>query len=235
MIALQASIGALNDLLDVPIDAGRKPGKPIPAGLVTPFVARVVVVAAAGGGLVLAAASGPGVLLLGAAGLAIGYAYDAAAKGSAWSWLPFALGLPLVPVFGWYGAAGTVPGAFVVLVPAAVMAGAALAIANALADARRDTSAAVGSVAIRLGPRRAWTVGALLQLAVGAVALGSLGATAADPPAIIAAALSASVVLGGVALGRASAPAILERAWEVQAIGVALLGVSWLWGILGPG
>ena len=30
MTALQASIGALNDLVDAPSDRGRKPGKPIP-------------------------------------------------------------------------------------------------------------------------------------------------------------------------------------------------------------
>ena len=36
MTALQVSIGTLNDLVDAPRDAGRKPGKPIPAGLVTP-------------------------------------------------------------------------------------------------------------------------------------------------------------------------------------------------------
>ena len=30
MVLLQASVGALNDLVDAPSDAGRKPGKPIP-------------------------------------------------------------------------------------------------------------------------------------------------------------------------------------------------------------
>ena len=34
MTALQASIGILNDVVDAPRDAGRKPSKPIPAGLV---------------------------------------------------------------------------------------------------------------------------------------------------------------------------------------------------------
>ena len=35
MTALQASIGSLNDVVDAPRDAGHKPGKPIPAGLVS--------------------------------------------------------------------------------------------------------------------------------------------------------------------------------------------------------
>ena len=38
--------------------------------------------------------------------LAIGYGYDLVAKGTAWSWLPFAVGIPILPVYGWLGAAG---------------------------------------------------------------------------------------------------------------------------------
>ena len=54
MVALQASIGALNDLHDAPDDAGRKAGKPIPAGLVSAPAARAVVAGAAAIGLGLA-------------------------------------------------------------------------------------------------------------------------------------------------------------------------------------
>ncbi len=35
MTLLQFAIGTVNDLVDAPRDAGHKPGKPIPAGLVT--------------------------------------------------------------------------------------------------------------------------------------------------------------------------------------------------------
>ena len=51
MTALQASIGTLNDLVDAPRDAGRKPGKPIPAGTVSIGTARSVAVGAAAVGL----------------------------------------------------------------------------------------------------------------------------------------------------------------------------------------
>ena len=47
MTALQVSIGVLNDVIDAPRDAGHKPGKPIPAGLVSPGSRRVGVVASA--------------------------------------------------------------------------------------------------------------------------------------------------------------------------------------------
>ncbi len=231
MVALQASIGTLNDLVDAPLDAGRKPGKPIPAGLVSPAAAQVVMVGAAGLGLVLAVPSGPGLVAVAGLGLAIGYGYDLVAKGTAWSWLPFAVGIPLLPVFGWFGAVGSVPAGFAILLPAAVMAGAALAIANAQADLDRDQAAGLASVAIGLGSRAAWAVGASLLAIVAGVALGSLW-TAGAPWLAIVASIGAVFLLGaGVVMGRSASSARRERAWEVQAIAVALLGAAWLWGI----
>ncbi len=235
MIALQASIGTLNDLVDAPFDAGRKPGKPIPAGVVPATWARIVMVGAAGLGLGLSATSGPVLLSVAGLVLAVGYGYDLVAKGTAWSWLPFAIGIPLLPVFGWLGAAGELPASFAILLPMAIMAGAALAIANASADMDRDEAAGHTSVAIRLGSRSAWTVAALLEAAVATVALGSLWlAGASSLP--MAGSIVAVLVLGtGLVLGRGSPAAQLERAWEVQAIAIALLAVAWLWGIAGFG
>lgn len=233
MVALQASIGALNDVVDAPKDAVAKPGKPIPSALVTPGLAKGVSIGAAAVGLVLAAVSGPGLLVLAAAGLAIGYAYDLVAKGTAWSWVPFAIGIPLLPVFGWYGAAGSLPAHVALLVPLAMVAGAALAIANAIADAPRDAAAGVGSVAIRLGRRQAWVIGAALQASVGIVALGSAWAAGAATPAMAAIVVGIGLLVAGLRLGRSASPVALERAWEVQAIGIVVLAVGWLQGMAG--
>ena len=176
MTALQASIGSLNDVVDAPRDAGHKPGKPIPAGLVSVPIARVVVVVAAVLGLGLSAPSGAWTVALAVVVLAIGYGYDLVFKGTAWSWVPFAVGIPLLPVFGWLGAAGSLPSSFAVLLPVAVVAGTGLAIANARADLERDTAAGVDSVAVRLGTERAWTVEALLMTAVVGAAIVTLAA-----------------------------------------------------------
>jgi 4-hydroxybenzoate polyprenyltransferase len=231
MIALQVSIGSLNDIIDAPRDAGHKPGKPIPAGLVSPPAARLVLLVAAGMGLILAIPSGGATVVLGAAILAIGYGYDRYAKGTAWSWLPFAVGIPLLPVFGWLGVTGSLPQAFVILLPAAVAAGAALAIANAQADTERDAAAGADSVALRLGPRRAWAVGSGLLLVVVVVAMASLAAAGAQVAVLGAAGLAGLVIAAGVAVGRASGRSGRERAWELEAVGVGLLAIAWLAGI----
>ena len=231
MTALQASIGSLNDVVDAPRDAGHKPGKPIPAGLVSAAIARVVVVAAAVLGLVLSAPSGAWTVALAAVVLAIGYGYDLVFKGTAWSWVPFAVGIPLLPVFGWLGAAGSLPSSFAVLLPVAVVAGTGLAIANARADLERDTAAGVDSVAVRLGSERAWTVEAVLMTAVVGAAIVTLAAAGAPVGALAIAIGAGCIVALGVAIGRRGDSARIERAWQLQAIGVGLLAAAWLAGI----
>jgi len=233
MVGLQASIGALNDVIDERADTGHKPGKPIPSGLVTPTAARGVVLVGALAGMLLAATSGPGTVALAALGLGVGYAYDLWAKGTTWSWLPFAIGIPLLPVFAWFGATGSLAGQFVILMPAAVAAGAALAIANARADLERDMAVGHGSIAARLGPARAWWLSAGLLVAVLLAAFGSLWLRGAPPLSLAATMVAGGVIAIGLRWARpaTATAARRERAWEIQAIGVALLAAAWLAGV----
>ncbi len=230
MTALQTSIGALNDLVDAPTDAGRKPGKPIPAGVVGPGQARVTVGVTAIVGIALAVPSGVALIALAVLGLGIGYSYDLLAKGTAWSWVPFAVGIPLLPLYGWLGAVGSVPGWFVVLLPMAVLAGAAVAIANARADVERDLAAGVGSIATHLGLGRSWWVGTMLLGAAIALAVGWLGIAGdlqGQAGALIW--LGSLLVAIGLALARASRADRRERGWQFQAIGIAIVGLGWVW------
>jgi 4-hydroxybenzoate polyprenyltransferase len=232
MMLLQFSIGAVNDVVDAPRDAGHKPGKPIPAGLVPIGAARLVAVACAGGGLVLALVGGPWLVALAAVILAIGLAYDLWAKGTTLSWLPFAVGIPLLPVYGWYGATGSLPALFLVLVPAAANAGTALAISNAIVDMERDREAGAHSIALALGPARAGWLVVGLHAVVAVLATGTavvLGAPTGWVVAILVASAAplAGAVLGLVAAQRAPGP-WRELAWEVQAVGTGLLAVAWL-------
>jgi 4-hydroxybenzoate polyprenyltransferase len=232
MACLQFTIGAVNDLVDATSDADRKPGKPIPGGLVTPRQARLVAALAAAAGLGLSLVGGAGLLLLALAGLGIGLAYDLWAKGTTLSWMPFAVGIPLLPLYGWYGATGEIPGLFVVLVPAAANAGTALAIANAIVDMERDEAAGDRSIALALGPARASRLVLALHAVVAILAVATTAVLGAPTGWVVAVVAACGVPLAGAALGVAAAArggtGLRELAWEVQAVGTGLLAVAWL-------
>ena len=233
MFCLQASIGSLNDLADVGRDRDRKPGKPLPRGQVSLGVARLITGAGLLAGLALSLVGGPATLAVAVVGVAVGYLYDLRLKAGRWSWLAFAIGLPLLPVYAWIGATGGIPTAFVVLVPLAVIGGAALALANELADDERDRGAGLRTAVGSLGRERAWRAGALLEAVVAVVATGSLVAVGAPILAIGTADGSIALLMIGLALGRSSRAGTRERGWELQAIGLAALGLAWLGGLAG--
>jgi 4-hydroxybenzoate polyprenyltransferase len=236
MLALQASIGALNDLVDAGVDRGRKPGKPIPRGVVGPTAAGLLAAAGLAVGLALSAVSGIPTLLVAAAGVGCGYLYDLRLSRSAWSWLPLALALPLVPFHAWLGATGSAPTALLALVPVAVLGGSGLALGNGLVDVERDRAAGMTTAVVALGHRRAWLLHAVaLAGAVGAAIVlepGGGPATAAWRVAAHVVAV-ASIAVGAALLGRGRPPT-RERGWELEAAGVAVLGIAWLAG-LAPG
>jgi geranylgeranylglycerol-phosphate geranylgeranyltransferase len=232
MTALQFAIGALNDLVDAPADVGRAPPKPIPSGRVSVATARTMAVTTAVLGVAIAATVGFGVALLAVVVLAIGASYDLAAKGTPWSWLPFAIGIPVLPVFGWYGATGGLPPFFVVLFPMGVLGGAALAIANARVDLDADRASGTASVASRLGEERAWWVHAGLWIATLALAVTWLVAVAA-PPGGIAAVVGIGLVLLGAAVRARGATGRRRRwAWELEAVVASAALVVWLVAVL---
>jgi len=226
MTALQFAIGALNDVVDAPADAARIPPKPIPSGRVTRGGAMSVVVAAVLLGLALAFPDGPGLIGIAILGLAIGAAYDLVAKGTVWSWVPFAVGIPLLPVYGWFGATGTLPDPFRVLLPMAALAGAGLAIANARADLEADRAAGTRSVATALGPAVAWRLNVALIITATAI-----GYAYAGPPGVnlfwFAVQLGTIVAAAALGQGRNPDQATWRGAWQIQAIGVAVAGVGW--------
>jgi 4-hydroxybenzoate polyprenyltransferase len=232
MTALQFAIGALNDIVDAPADAGRAPPKPLPAGLVSGRAARIVVAGAALVGVALAIPGGPGLVALAILVLAIGGGYDLVAKGTPWSWLPFAVGIPVLPVYGWFGATGALPPFVATIVPMAALAGASLAVANARADFEADTSAGTDSVAKRLGADRAWWVGAFLMTAaigIGIVALAPLE-WSPGPWTLVGAGIG--VIAAGLILGRFDDPVARRRGWEAQAIGAAIAATGWVAGVV---
>ncbi len=228
MALLQTSIGCVNDLCDFEFDRLAHPAKPLPSGRVGRGAAGAYALAAGASGLALSAALGPPAMLIAAAGLAAGLAYDARLSRTAWSWLPYAIGLPLVPAFGWAAARQQLLDGFPSLVVLGILAGAAVAIANGLVDLDADLAAGEGGLALWLGRRAALRLLAVLQttlvfLVLAVVIAGRPGPT----PLVIWAAAVPLIALGVIAI-RATSIAARERGWEAQTVGIALLGIAWL-------
>lgn len=240
MVALQGAIGAVNDLADGARDAIAKPDKPIPAGLVGLREALGLAVGAAALGLVVAAGVGPAVLFLALAGLGVGLAYDLLLKPTAWSWLPLALGVALLPAYAWVGAGRPPSPVLGLLLAAAFGEGIALALGNEAVDLERDRASGLRTLAGTLGLRRTLAVVAVLGFAVVGLALGTVvvGVPGADRPApshagwVLLGVGAVATLVAPVVLG-SSRPAVRERGWELQAIGAALLAGGWL-SSLGP-
>jgi geranylgeranylglycerol-phosphate geranylgeranyltransferase len=228
MFAFQASIGAINDVIDADRDRVGKPRKPIPAGNIDPAAAALVGVGAGAVGLILSAASGLPVLVLGAAGLATGLAYDLRLRDSGLGWVCYALAFPLLLIWTWWAAAGTLPPGWPLLLPLATVAGPVIHLANSLVDVESDRSVGVPTLATRLGHRRGLVVLTAISATIwvaGWVALVAVGA----PPESLAIAAGATVLawLGVAGLWRAS-PAIREASWISQAAALGLLAVAWV-------
>jgi 4-hydroxybenzoate polyprenyltransferase len=204
--------------------------------------ARVVGAAGLVLGLALSAPSGPPTVAVAVAGVGLGYLYDMRLSRSAWSWLPLALALPLLPIYAWLGARGTIPDALWLLVPVGILAGVGLAVGNGLADLDRDAAAAVRPAAVRLGRAAAWRLhaAALAGVVVLAILLAPPPSSAAGPALLAwivglkggSLALLVGVALAGLA-GPTRAP-LRERGWELEAIGTALVGLAWVWGLAAP-
>ncbi len=229
MLFLQFAIGIANDLADAPADALGKPGKPLPAGLLGPRQAGVALCAVGAAGLLSAASVGVAALAVGVLGLADGLLYDLRLKGTVLSWVPFAVGVGLLPVYGWGGATGSWPVALWGVAAMALLAGIALALANSLADLEKDSRSGVRSVATALGRERTLVLDAALVLAIQVIVLATSAALGAGSGPVVALGL-VGVCLGWLGVGLASAGRDRARqaGWETQAVGFVTLGASWL-------
>jgi 4-hydroxybenzoate polyprenyltransferase len=110
----------------------------------------------------------------------------------------------------------------------AVLAGAALALANAYADIDGDRRSGVDSVAIMLGARLTLGLNALLLVSVQAIAIATTLTLGSAPGALAGEVVGAG--LGWLALGFAALRwnRIRPLVWEVQAVAFLVLGASWL-------
>jgi 4-hydroxybenzoate polyprenyltransferase len=221
----QYAAGALNDAVDAPADAAADRGKPIQAGWISRRAVAVLAVAAGVASLGFGLALGPATFALAVVGLACAWTYDLWLKGTVASVLPFAVALPIVPLFG-YAAAGRFPAVLWWAWPIGALLAVAANLADSLPDVERDRATGVRGLAARLGVRPAAAVAAASYAAALLLALVS-GLDAGDPPVILA-----GVALAG-ALGLAALPAGARGpegrrvAYRLLLAGMIVLAVSW--------
>jgi 4-hydroxybenzoate polyprenyltransferase len=228
MLGLQFCIGAVNDALDAPLDAISKPAKPIPRGLVSRRTAIAVALAAGGGALLIAGAYGTAVLLMALGMLGAGLVYDAWLKPTPFAWLCYSVAFPILPVYAWYAATGSLPPHWQVLLPVAALAGPGLQLANGLVDLEGDRSAGLMTLSVRLGRRRAVVAMSGVLLLIYALAWSTIGVVSGGSLALTFVALATALALLGLALSSRSKLPLREAGWQAQCLAIALLGVGWL-------
>lgn len=166
-LAMQFSISAFNDYFDRPFDVGRV-DKPVATGAISPVVAFALGALLGLACLLLAIPLGWWVTLLTAIGLGGGLAYDAGLKRTAFSWLPFSIAFPTLPLWAWAGIEGRFPPQLAWVVPVGGVMVLGIHLADTLPDLTADAKAGIRGLAHRLGMRRA------LALCWGAFASATL-------------------------------------------------------------
>jgi 4-hydroxybenzoate polyprenyltransferase len=221
----QFSLGWSNDYLDRDSDAAAGRGdKPLAAGLVRPgLVESAALVGAIGAiglslplGLVPAAAHG--------GGLALGQLHNFGLKRTALSPLPFALGLPLIPVF--LTAAERPPHLPALeVMAAAALVGAGIHFVNAVRDIQGDRRVGVMGLPQRLGDVPAALLGSA-AITIAVVILLTLPRGLLDGPPISVAGriclLAATVVVAGAFNVMQSS----GHPWRAYRIGIGLAALA---------
>jgi 4-hydroxybenzoate polyprenyltransferase len=233
MFGGQLAIGAVNELVDAPLDAIAKPDKPIPAGLVSPRGARVMT----GAGLLLmtllSLTFGMTSFLLCALGTGTGIAYSLWFKRSIWSWIPYLIALPLLPIWVWESLSSVDPGLFAIY-PVGAAAVIAVQIAQSLPDVAADRASNVRTLAATLGTGRAritcW--GALLFAALLAATLA--GWLTAHPVRVwISAIIAFALIVLNIAITRKNARTGALACFPCVAAAAVVLGIGWAAALLG--
>jgi 4-hydroxybenzoate polyprenyltransferase len=233
MLGAQLAIGTVNELLDAEIDARVKPDKPIPAGLVTKWGARVFAGVALLGMIWFSARFGWVSLALCALGTAVGIAYSLWFKRSRLAWLPYLIALPLLPIWV-FTALEAFDWQLLMLYPLATFASIAVHLGQSLPDVEADRASGVHNLTSALGERRAFL------LCVGSILLSLLLATIGaivwvETPAIVLAAsgIAIGLVTLNVGLYVKRPQTGVMACFPCVAAATAILGLAWVLAVEG--
>ena len=233
MLGGQVLVGAVNELVDADLDAATKPWKPIPSGAVTRRGAWVVVAL----GLVVMAAFGSRLdhlaLLLLILGTALGLAYDLGLKRTPYSWLPYVLALPLLPIWVRIAILGF-DGRLLLLFPLGAGAVAAVHLAQSLPDCESDRRAGLRNPVSRLGEPAALRLACILATSAP---LFAIVVTTALPGALgnrvlvfVAAMVGLGLIGATMALYRRRRSLGLRAAFPCLATATVVVALGWIIG-----
>lgn len=221
MLGVHTCIGASNDYLDRHRDRGR-PEKPIASGALPPSAGPLLSAVGITVGLVAAAQVSTLTFALAVTGALVGATYNVWLKHTALSWLPFALGVSIIPAFAWSTVSSVLPTPILTLSLISLPGGAALALQNSLADRALDLQSGMRSAAVRLGERTAFGLLALLHL-VTLTALLAFAPGNTSPTTLAVAALLLAI---GVACSATRSRWARQRGWEISAAALAVAALS---------
>ncbi len=228
MLGGQLAVGALNEWCDRKADAVAKPWKPIPAGLVPASHALAITF----GGLALMVLAGgllgPVELLVLAIANGCGLVYDLGVKRTPFSWLPYLVALPLVPIWAWLVMDGFEP-RLLWLYPIGALFIVAIHLAQVLPDIAGDRRQGERGLAVVLGER--WTPVALWAAAFGTTALVGIAAAlfGRRPSAgLIAATLTGALLLTALVLYRRAPARVQPHLFELLTASAVILGCGWV-------
>ena len=223
LLLTQIAIAFHNNWCDRDLDAATKPWRLIPRGSLSAIGAHRTGWALFAIGLAVAVPLGPLVVLAIAIGTACGFVYDAGLKRTIWSFAPFCVALPTLPV-----AAFLVAGRSDALLAVAYLVGAPLVVAIHLADAlpdiAHDRAFGLRTLAVRLGVRRAYLACWAGVAAAAGLAL-AFWPTGARPGPLFAA--SIAILALGIAVARW--PRIHRIVIPIAAVALA---TDWLRGLV---
>ena len=157
IIGSQSLVGIVNDVRDRALDAQTKPQKPLVSGRATlpgaTILGAVMGIVALAAGVALGWLSLALVIAMTGAGLV----YDLWLKRTAFSFLPYVLGLPILPIWAWT-AVRDAPARLWLTYPLGILIGLGLHLANAMPDAERDAAGGVRGIVQVVGRRGSLTM-----------------------------------------------------------------------------
>ncbi len=227
--AIYAAIGALNDYCDYPLDKMARPKKPLVRGLVSRRSALWEACILAAAGLLLSFALNWLTACFSALVLALGAWYDLRAKASLLSWVPLAIAIPTLPVWG-FAAAGRFERKLLLAYPLGFLLSVALNMSNTLPDHAADTAFGLRALTHRL---ELWQA-VLLTWALFAAAM--LGFAASAPlvgnswrilgPGLAAGMLLLLVMMANFGIFRSERS--LRHNWPISGLLAVVVGLAWV-------